>query len=275
MPLSRFSLAEQVDAFHNAFRNYFLPIHLTEESLEQKLRNDRIDLDQSVAAVEDGRLCGFIFQGFGEWDGQKAAYNAGTGVIPEARGKGLTRKMYQYLLPALKDAGVKTMVLEAIEGNHSAIHIYKSLGYHVSRTLTSWRMIMPPRQTAKIALEISLEEGLSSLNAENWETMSPSWQFMNEAILINQDKLRRLEARHNDQLIGYCYYLPGNTRILQMAVDPGFRRKGVAGAMMDYLFRYEAKPHIVNVEEVEGMDLFFEKYGFQPFIKQVEMIAHI
>ena len=275
IPLSNFSLTEQVDAFHSAFRNYFLPIQLTEESLQRKILNDRIDLNQSVAAVEKGRLCGFIYQGFGEWEGESAVYNAGTGVIPEARGKGLTRRMYDYALPKLKEQQVKTMVLEAIEANHPAIHIYKSIGYTITRTLTSWRMVIPPAPTTKLALELDLAEQMTIAPSESWETVAPSWQFMQEALEINRFEAQSLEARHQGQLVGVCNYFPGNARILQMAVDPAFREKGVGRAMMDYLFRYAEKPHVVNVEDGEGIRKFFEKCGCQPFIRQVEMVAHI
>ena len=275
VPLSRFSLSEQVDAFHAAFSNYFLPIQLTEDSLARKILNDRIDLERSVAAVESGKLCGFIYQGFGEWEGESAVYNAGTGVLPEARGKSLTRNMYEYTLPQLKERQVKTMVLEAIEANHAAIHIYKSVGYAVTRTLTSWRMVIPPRATTKLALELDLPEELSLVVPDGWATISPSWQFMQEALESDVARIRRLEARYKQRLVGVCFFLPQHTRILQMAVDPDHRGKGIGRAMMDYIFRFEGKPHIVNVEACDELNVFFKACGFQPFIQQVEMVARL
>ena len=120
--LHNIPLSTITTCFNNAFADYFVKFEVTESYLRDKWRGAGVDRNLSAGVVDRGELVGFIVHGVGEWNGLKAGYNAGTGVIPSHRGKGLTQKMYQFLFPKLKENGIKCLLLEAIQENEKAIH---------------------------------------------------------------------------------------------------------------------------------------------------------
>src|ERR1043165_2240865 len=104
--LEQTSIAEITDTFNTAFAGYFVKLHVTEEQLKQRLIAEGIDLGSSIGAYDNNRLAGFILNGFDTVNGVLRSYNAGTGVIPAYRGKGLTNAMYAKMLPMIRSKGV-------------------------------------------------------------------------------------------------------------------------------------------------------------------------
>src|SRR6478735_7672377 len=97
--LENTSLAEITAFFNAAFADYFVPINATVEAMQNRWRSSRVDFNLSVGAFEAGKLVAFIFTGVDDWQGRKTAYNAGTGVIPEFRGRKLVSELYDFAIP--------------------------------------------------------------------------------------------------------------------------------------------------------------------------------
>ena len=76
--------------------------------------------------------CGTI-QGIG------APYQSGSiqniGIVPEHRRLGLGRALVTKSLEGFSLAQVKRVVLEVTASNHAAVELYRSLGFHVTRTM--------------------------------------------------------------------------------------------------------------------------------------------
>ena len=87
-----------LEVFNLSFSDYIVPLCLTQEQLEDKIKTDSIKLEFSVGAFEDNQLIAFILHGYDMIDNLKIVYNAGTGVIPAKRGNRLTKKLYEYVL---------------------------------------------------------------------------------------------------------------------------------------------------------------------------------
>jgi len=128
-----------MNAFNSAFSDYVIKLQLTEESLLNKITCENITLDSSVGAYEGDILIAFVLNGLREVNGKKTVYNAGTGVIPEHRGKRIIESLYHYFLPVLEDQGYTHHQLEVIQGNEKAIRIYKKPGFEISRTFSCFR----------------------------------------------------------------------------------------------------------------------------------------
>ncbi|WP_242499304.1 GNAT family N-acetyltransferase [Flavobacterium sp. 140616W15] len=127
-----------VEVLNLSFSDYIVPFKLNSEQLEAKIIAENIKLDLSIGVLSSGKLVGFMLHAINELDGQLIAYNGATGVIPGYRGQGLVAKMYDYLLPKLKDLDVKEMILEVIVGNNAAIRAYEKMNYKVHRTLNCY-----------------------------------------------------------------------------------------------------------------------------------------
>ncbi|MEB2777346.1 hypothetical protein SYJ56_18675 [Algoriphagus sp. D3-2-R+10] len=69
--LERIDKKSILNAFNESFYDYFLPFKLTEEQLTSKMIVDKIDLNLSAGAFENGRLIAFILHGFDNINNQK------------------------------------------------------------------------------------------------------------------------------------------------------------------------------------------------------------
>ena len=66
-----------------AFAEYEISIQWTDESLQQKMRIEDIDLSLSVGAFDNDTLAGVILMGAD--DNNRRVWDGGTGVIPAYR----------------------------------------------------------------------------------------------------------------------------------------------------------------------------------------------
>lgn len=60
-------------------------------------------------------------------------------LFRKAEGKGLVRKMYDFIIPVLKERNATSLLLEVIEGNHTAIRAYENLGFTIVRRLLCFK----------------------------------------------------------------------------------------------------------------------------------------
>ncbi|WP_411893700.1 GNAT family N-acetyltransferase [Winogradskyella sp. A2] len=270
--LKGISTKEITQVFNEAFSDYFIPLNFTEEQLKSKMVADKTDLSLSVGVFEKGNLVAFILHGFDIIDNQKMVYNGGTGVVHEKRGAGLTKQMYQYIIPLLIVNGIDRIILEVIDKNIQAIKSYEKSGFKTKRHLACY----------KGKIEISNTNAnveIKELKNYNWQLMesfwdvSPTWQnsipVVNEIISTNAS----LGAYVKNQLVGYVIYNPNNNRIQQIAVQKGYRNKRIASTLIVKLKeRFGNKLSIINVDKrSSAVNDFFNKIGLKNSLEQIEM----
>jgi len=265
-----------LDAFNLSFSDYFVPFHLTLEQLNSKIFAENVDLGLSVGVFEAENLVAFILHGVHETDGQKISYNAGTGVIPQKRGLGLTAKMYAYMLPILKEKKFSTVWLEVISENTPAIKSYEKVGFKRVRKVSCYKGIPKVVETNK-AVEIK------KLGIYNWEIMksfwdiAPTWQ--NSIHVLNRLKEETISwgAYFHNELVGYIIYNPNSKRIQQIAIDKKWRKQRIASTLISIIAKEpDILISIINVDaRVENVQQFFEKMGFDKFLEQDEMKLEI
>ena len=267
-----------VEAFNKAFADYQVKIKLTEETLLQKIATENICLRYSVGAFIYGQLVGFILHAYDEIDGQRVIYNGGTGVLPSHRGKGISEKLYQFLIPRLKEEGIQRCFLEVIDSNSKAIHVYLKTGFEVLRDLLCFRGIIYTQQYPDID-NIEVHE-LYDLNFEDlpefWNS-NPTWQNSNAAMRRATQIYRTVGLYKNDLLVGYGMVNPDSGRIAQFGVHPKHRRQGLGSALFDYMSKMgSSNLSIINVDKAdEATTRFLNKVGLKSFIGQYEMVLHL
>ena len=57
------------------------------------------------------------------------------GILPEYRGRGLSKLLLYYCLWGYQQAGLKTVQLEVTQTNDVAINLYKKIGFHVTEVI--------------------------------------------------------------------------------------------------------------------------------------------
>lgn len=258
--------------FNKSFSDYFIPFRLTEEQLKTKMLADKTDLKLSVGAFENGNLISFILHGFDIINNKRLAYNGGTGVIPERRGVGLTKKMYQFVLPYLIEKGVNSIVLEVINENIKAIKSYENSGFKTTRELVCYKgktQITLTNKELEIKKLIKYDWNL----LESFWDITPTWQN-SKRVLENLKPINvSLGAYIKNQLVGYVIYNPNSSRIQQIAVHQNFRKLRVASTLIFELAkRYEQGLSIINVDKSsKSINNFLSKIGLENNLVQLEM----
>lgn len=261
-----------VRAFNAAFADYFIPFRLSREQLHAKMLADRIDLSLSVGVFDQGTLIAFILHGFGIMDHKKVVYNGGTGVIPEKRGLGLTRKMYGFILPLLAKQGINTLLLEVITNNVPAITSYRQAGFRIKRELLCY--------TGKVEItDTNPRVQIRELTQYNWSLMksfwdiSPTWQHANHVLEALKNSTVSLGAYWEEQLAGYIIFNPANKRILQLAVSREFRKKHIASTLITAITKdYGTSLSVINVDaRSKNVHDALRAMGFNNDLNQFEM----
>lgn len=268
--------------FQRSFSDYPVSFNITQEQFIRKfIKRLNIRLDLSVGAFVGNQLTGFIFTSIDHYRGLHTAYNGGTGVIPSLRGKGLTYNMYQFLIPQLKETGVKQCLLEVLRQNKSAQKAYQRVGFTTTVTLKCFKR----KEEDPINLKPGEVFQISWVQQPDWplyETFSNfSPCFLDTPQLLSHilAELKIIEAK--DQLgrtVGYAIYSPNTGRISQFAVDKKVRRKGIGRSMFKFITNLSPAPTytVMNIPSGETAIIkFLKKLGFQNEIDQYEMLMKL
>lgn len=265
--LENLSTTDLCSLFNKAFADYFVKIELTPEFFQNKLASEDIDLNLSVGAFHEGQPVGFILHAFRAG----IAYNGGTGVVPEFRGRHLTQKMYAYILPKLKKKGASEILLEVIDKNIQAIKSYQQAGFEKVVELNCYKG-KAVGKPINLAIEIAEVEQPDFELIESFWDWQPTWQHSSLTLKKLYD-YKCLGAFMANELAGYVYYYPEKGRVAQFAVDPRFRKKGVASTLFQHLSkRLESELFVINVDGSHATSgTFLKSIGLEPFLTQHKM----
>lgn len=107
--------------------------------------------DLSVLALRDGAVVGYaltyVSEAAARATGSRQAYYGQIGVVPDARGRGLSKAVVARALEVAAAAGCGSAGLE-VDGENSsgAQRLYEGLGFRTTHTWVSWSRVIPPLQ---------------------------------------------------------------------------------------------------------------------------------
>lgn len=265
------------DVFNDAFSDYYFPIHFTAAQFEEKFDSENGVKELSVGVFDNGKFVGFILHFFDEIDGEKLIYNGGTGVIPSHRGQGLTIRMYDFIIPILRDKGIDRMIHEVLSVNAPAIKVYEQVGFQQVRVLECYKGILT---IDRVDSNYRIEE----IEAYDWKLFQsfwdypPTWQNSILALdnLINDNLC--LGIFSESQLLGYIIFKPTGNRINQLAIHKDYRNLGLSKLLLcEIAERAHGQPVVtINVDSrLKYMNTLFENSGMKQFIQQFEMEMHL
>ncbi len=263
------------NTFNLAFSDYVVPFHLTNAVLEEKMKLENLQRHYSIGAFNGNELAGFILQGPDDNDHPKVLYNGGTGVIPGFRGQQLVRKMYDAFIPGYQEKGIRTLKLEVIVANTTAVKTYEKTGFEKQRFFQCFKgdiTLNRPLNTIEIVQQPEPNWALYSLFMD----MEPSWSNLPGSIQREVTTVT-WEARMNGEVAGFISVNTPTKRIRNLAVAPKFRRQGIASALLQHVAtNLQGTFTIINIEEnVAGMAAFLEKAGLTNYLNQYEMTLSI
>jgi ribosomal protein S18 acetylase RimI-like enzyme len=133
--LSDCPLKDAVNAYNAGFEGYFYEQSKTIESFSKRFGMEDLSPEHSVVAYYDGVPAGIVLSGMKKIDGEFVAWNGGTGVAKELRGKGVGKRLMHEAISIYRENDVRYATLEALSKNEAAIRLYEQLGYEVKKRL--------------------------------------------------------------------------------------------------------------------------------------------
>ena len=267
-------------AFMEAFADYAMDAGATtEQGLLLRMRKNAVDYAASVGIYDRDRLVGFTLIGIDRWGDRVVAYDAGTGIVPEFRGRRLAAQMFEHALPGLRRRGVSRFVLEVLQQNEPAIKAYRRSGFEVTRELRSF--------VAKVSLLRELNPGdhleIRSIDRSVFARLEPSANrlpsFENRFSALDAipKHVRLVGAFDGEICVGALAYASPLNWLLTLLVAPQYRRRGVGRALIRHLALTlpESVKHLaaLNVDGGDaGTQAFFASLGFTHLVDQFEMV---
>lgn len=207
-----------IACFLIAFKGYFVKMPTDHDYYKQRWKSSGVKWEWSYGMFVKERLVGLINTALDERQGELIAYNAGTGVLPEYRGRRIVKSIYEYAIPQLKNHGVSKCVLEVIKENHIAIRSYESIGFRICKHYKCYGGEISVKPDAKVLLKEVFHddmdwEGMKNQGLYSWDHHSNSlrngnykyFQILNgnrfeSYFVINQDYnyVAQLESFGND-----------------------------------------------------------------------------
>ncbi|MGV2941643.1 GNAT family N-acetyltransferase [Mesobacillus sp. LC4] len=133
--LSDCPLKDGVEAYNRGFEGYFYDQVKTIETFASRFGLEGISPEHSVVAYYEGKPAGIVLSGIKRINGEVIAWNGGTGVAKELRGKGIGKQLMNTALDIYRENQVRYATLEAISRNEGAIQLYQSLGFKLVKKM--------------------------------------------------------------------------------------------------------------------------------------------
>jgi GNAT superfamily N-acetyltransferase len=270
--LASVPLEDLTTTLNEAFSDYFVPLQMTVDQLEAKLKVEDVDLGRSMGAFEREKPVGLLLHGVRQIDGMTNYYNAATGVIPSRRGRGVTGKMYAYFRQHLVTEARYKLSLEVITTNTAGIRAYEKEGLAIARTLKCYHQNMAVH-ASDTAIEVREIDAPDWLQFASFWDVQPTWQNAISSVENTRDA-SILGAYLENELVGYAILDGSRNTVMQLAVDKRRRRMGAGSALLRAL-QQKAKDELqlFNVDDKAVALDFLASNDFFEFISQYEMEA--
>jgi ribosomal protein S18 acetylase RimI-like enzyme len=260
------------ECFLVAFSDYQVDMQVSEPRFAQRLARDGVQMEISAAAFDDDRMIGFYINGNGEWQGKQTAYDAGTCVVPDFRSQGVAKELFAFTESKLRELPVSQYLLEVLTTNERAVALYRKLGFVETRRFAvfrSQRTLQPLDDLAEVDIR-RMEEPDWKLFQSFWDGY-PSWQNSVAAVERSPNERVIMGAHVDGNCVGYGVVFSPVANLMQLAVAPSFRRKGIGSRILRVLSAEETLK-VNNIdEELKGTLAFFEANGFKVVLEQFEM----
>jgi len=202
------------DCFLKSFENYYVKIPTDKNYYKERWKIAKVDYALSYGMFDGGKLVGFIINAIDTRNEEKIAFNTGTGVLPEYRGKQIVRSIYNFAIPDLKTNGVTKCALEVIIENSKAIKTYQSIGFNICKTFKCF--------SGEIKLNTNEKKLLSEVDydAFDWGKMPNqqlySWDFNLE--VIKNGNYKYYQLIYDNLVESYFIINPSNAYLAQFEV---------------------------------------------------------
>ena len=260
--LQEVSMEQLAECFNLAFSDYEQPICFTPESLQYYLTASAVDLSLSFGAFCGEQMVAFILNAGGIYQEERAVFDAGTGVVPEHRGKKVFSALFEYTREQLRHCGIAKYYLEVLQSNDHAVSIYSQKGFSVRRGY-SVLVASGPRPGWEQEIPAVSYEAFQPFPVE--VSVEPSFEHTSCNIAKNP-QLYEVLCLHDR---AYCIYAKRNGEMIQLHYNDLNALQEVVSALIRRYPRAMAKNVDCGCPDVIQM---LKGIGFKEILKQYEMV---
>lgn len=278
-PVSSVDFKTYVDAFNEAYSDYFVPMHLSPAVMEALIYRENINLDRSVVAVNDnGEILGMGMLGVRDNRG----WIGGMGVVPEYRRKGIGQSLMHSLIENAHALQLHYVDLEVITQNTPAYTMYEKLGFIKRRVLAIVERGAAPVDVPDNQYQLDNSDshytgdGVLEL-FDTWHDVANPWQRQREAIeVMLPDSDIRFLTDGSKRAIAFAIgrFSKERIQIIDAAISPAVEdRLQAAKTIFAGLLAENPKATsgMVNVGEDDMILQALQSLGFKQSLRQYEM----
>lgn len=274
------SFVDVLEAWNKGFKGYNFDMTTTISKFLQRLTNEDLSPEYSWVAFSNEKPIGLILNGIRSINGELVAWNGGTAVAPEFRGKGLGKQLVEKSLETYLKFNVNQCYLEAISNNTSAIRLYENLNYKTIDSLCFYKG-NGLKKTFTPNYSLNIKETLPRIvGTLPFYQHGSSWQTQWQSVKNGQG----LIAYENNQPVGYALYqLKLNEQNEQPEVllyqchshtlhSNDFE---IVNALLQFILEQESLPCNVTAINIprsnEVLTKTLNDSGFEEIVEQVQM----
>ncbi len=244
-----------VEILNRGFEGYFVPIAFDVTAFLNMLRKDGIDLGISRVLLADGGPTGIALLARRGWTSRLAAM----GIAPEFRGRSAGSWFMERLINEACERGEHEMVLEVIEQNEPAVHLYEKCGFQIVRKLISFIRKDAVEDEPHKLYEIDLREAGRLISQYGLSDLP--WQLSGETIAQLNPPAR---AYRDGQV---CLVIsnpdPKDIVIWSLLVEPSAPEKGLTlDLLKSVIAEYPGRTWHVPALLPEELGNVYERAGF-------------
>ena len=255
-PTSDYPISALVEILNRGFEGYFVPIQLNLTAVLNMVRNDGIDLTISRILLMDGQPAGIAMIARRGWTSRLAAM----GIAKELRGMGAGSWFMGQLIDEARERREHEMLLEVIEQNEPAVHLYEKCGFQVIRRLIGFICRDASETVATELQQIDLREAGHLVTQHGLSDLP--WQLSGETIIQMNPPMRAYQK-------GQAYAVISNPEAKEIViwclfVEPGIRGNGLGLDMLKTLIAsHTGKTWHVPAILPEELGSVYEQAGFE------------
>jgi ribosomal protein S18 acetylase RimI-like enzyme len=274
--LEKMPLSLICQTFSQAFSDYEIPVHITDDLLREMIISRDIRLDRSFGSITPaGQLTGIILCAYRTYPEGNRMYIATMGVIPTYRSQKVGFSLLEKALQCAKHHHVDQVQLEVLEHNIAAQNLYQRAGFSPLRTLRCYRTEANSLKVVDnpISVELASKQKYQEMHPEQYLPYIPSWQYDTPSVLNGYDQNAVLLVTDNHYLIGFGTVYRNNGSVAQL----GIRDREKTIPLLSALARVTTASQIrvMNIASSCDICMHLENAGWENFINQYEMTYNL